>query len=366
MNPCAPSTTRRLRHPSKGSVILLVLVTVLLASFMLTKFVQRAGTELLADAKSGEQARLRREAYSALEVTLAVLADFRNADQGLFGPAQGWDQPLEYAEYVPAGGIEVDVAFDDESGRLSLPRADAATLEALFAEAGADRSTAERASDALLVWMRPDYVPPTLEADPGNYERAVIPHGPAGRPLRSFDELASIAVVKDLLYDEAGRPNEAWRYFVAAVSLQAFDRVNLNAATPQALLATGMTESQIEALREHLRPVSGSAAPYFKGTTDAGRILGNAVPLDRYGAEIQALRINITVRDGGNHYRISAVVAPPGGATAPRPEQSKAPSGPPTVDKSAAPIKKLDYPFQVLEISEDLESDPFGVDPNTL
>ena len=64
------------RRFARGSVIVLVLLTVFLAAFLLTKFVQRAGTEMLADARAADQARLRREAYSALEVTLAVLADF--------------------------------------------------------------------------------------------------------------------------------------------------------------------------------------------------------------------------------------------------------------------------------------------------
>jgi len=51
------------RHRLRGSVIVLVLVTVLLAAFLLTRFVARAGTELLADARAGDRARLLREAY---------------------------------------------------------------------------------------------------------------------------------------------------------------------------------------------------------------------------------------------------------------------------------------------------------------
>ncbi len=341
---------------ANGSVILLVLVTVLLAAFMLTKFVQRAGTELLADARAGDQARMRREAYSALEVTLAVLADFHAVDHGLFGPAQGWDRPLAYAGYEPGAGVVVDVAFEDESGRISLPRADAATLESLFVLTGVDRNQAERASDALLGWMHPDYVPPTLEADPGNYERAAIPHRPAHRPLRSLAELASVAVVRDLFFDDIGRPNERLREFAGAVSLLSFDRVNLNAAVPAALAAKGFTAGQIAALRDSLQ-VPGARHRYFRGIDEAAAALGATAPLDQFGTQVLVLRINLTVRDGARRYRLSAVVAPAGAAVAP-PRAAPAPDAAPPAQKAPVSPKKLDYPFQVLELVEDAESGP--------
>jgi general secretion pathway protein K len=345
-------------------VILLVLVTVLLAAFMLTKFVQRATTELLADARAGDQAQMRREAYSALETTLAVLADVRAADHALYSPAQGWDRPLDYAGYEPADGMRVEVAFQDESGRISLPKADAATLEALFVLTGVDRNQAERASDALLVWMHPDYVPPTLEADPGNYERGVLPHRAARRPLRSLAELASVAVVRDLLFDDAGQPNERYRQFAAAVSLQAFERVNLNAASPEALAVAGLGTGSSSALRDHLRT---GPRPYFRGMDEATAALGAPVASDRFGVEIQVLRIDITVRDGGRLYRLSAVVAPGGGVVTPprtAPAGDNLQTATPAVQKTPVTLKKLDYPFKVLELLEDVESPPLARDEN--
>jgi hypothetical protein len=355
------SLIRRPRRQA-GSVILLVLVTVLLAAFMLTKFVERAGTELMADARAGDRARLRREAYSALETTLAVLADVRAVDEGLYSPAQGWDRPLEYASYTPAGGLEVEVGFDDETGRISLPRADAPTLEALFGLLGVDQAQAERASDALMTWMHADYVPPTLESDPGNYEQAALPHHAAGRPLRSLDELASIAVVRDLLFDDEGRPNARWAAFVANVSLQSFDRVNLNSATPGALAAAGLGSSQINGLDDFLHPRgAGGARPFFKGANEAAAFLGATAPADRFGTEIRVLRINVTVRDGASRYRLSAVVAPPGATPPPVrppvPDQTKRPA-PDQAPEEKAPVvvKKLDYPFAVLEVVEDAPS----------
>jgi len=351
---------RRPRQRTAGSVVVLVLVTVLLAAFMLTKFVERAGTELLADARSGDRLRLRREAYSSMEVTLAVLADVRAIDQALYSPAQGWDRPLEYAGYVPAGGLTVEVDFDDESGRISLPRADAATLEGVFALTGVDRDLAERASDALLLWMHPEYVPPTLDTDPGNYDQAALPHHAAGRPLRSLDELASIAVVRDILFDDDGRPNERFRQFAGAVSLLSFSQMNLNSAGPEALAAVGLPAERIGAVQDYRRAAAQGtdARPYLQSPADATALLGATAPTQSFGTQVQALRVIVTVHDGANRYRLSVVIAPPNGATVPaRPAAAAPPAGQDATASQKAPVvlKKLDYPFKVLEVVEDME-----------
>lgn len=340
-----------------GSVILLVLVTVLLAAFMVTKFVDRAGTELLADARAGHLALLRREAYSALETTLAVLAEVRAIDQELHSPAQGWDRPLEYAGHQPGTGIVVETVIADESGKLSLPRTDAATLEALLVVLGLAPDQAERAADALLVWTRPEHLPVALELDGSNYERAPLPYHPARRPLRSFAELAAIEVVQDLFFDEQGRPNRLARDFMAHVSLYSFERVNLNAAPPAVLLTAGFPLAQVDAWSAHARRQNGTGGPaFYRSTEEAAAVLGVNGAMEKFSTRVAALRITVIVRDGASVYRLVAVVAPPGGATlAPAPTTADAKAeaaGEPAV----APIKKLDYPFKVLEIAEDVES----------
>ena len=354
----APTSCRSPRRRVAGSVILLVLVTVLLAAFLLTKFVARAGTELLADARAGEQARLRREAYSALEATLAVLADISAIDNGLHSPAQGWAGSLEFAGYTPGDGRKVDVTIEDESGKVSLPAADAATLEALLVLLGLDRPEAERVSDALLVWTREDHVPGSLEADGSNYERAALPYRPAWRPLRSFGELAAIETVKEYFFDETGRPTSLAREFQATASLYAFAQINLNTASPVVLAVGGLGVEQIDALAGHARrQQTAGRADYFRATSDVTAILGANASLEKFGVEVRALRITVTVRGGAVVYRLSAVVAPPGGANlavAP-PRDSPTPTEPPQ-ESTTVTIKKLDYPFKVLEIRENLES----------
>ncbi len=343
------------RRRARGSVIILVLVTVLLVAFLLTKFVQRAGTELMADARAGDRARLRREAYSALEATLAVLADLRITAEGLHSPAQGWEQALEYAGHVPAAGLAVAIEVGDESGKISLPRADAATLEVLLEVLGLGRNEAERIADALLAWTHPDHVANAPEVDGGKYERAALPYQPALRPLRSFGELASVAYAREFFFDDSGQPTALAREFEANVSLYSFDRVNLNAATPVALAVGGLDTGQIDALQSHLRRQRASdRQKYFRTAGEAATVLGPAA-WQAFGSEAAALRVTVTVRGGATAYRLSAVVAPPGGATLAMAAGSAEPDD--GVEESAPVIiKKLDYPFKVLEIRENLES----------
>jgi general secretion pathway protein K len=359
MTPAPASNSRRFpRRRTAGSVILLVLVTILLASFLLTKFVARAGTELLADARAGDRAELRREAYSALETTLAVLADVRAIDQGLHSPVQGWDRPLDHAGYTPENGLTVTVGVEDESGKLSLPQADPATLETLFVSLGLGLTDAERVTDALLVWTRQEYAPASLDLDGSHYARAAFPHQPAGRPLRTFGELAVIEVVRDFFFDEAGRPTRLARDFQASVSLYSFERVNLNAAPPAVLAAAGLGLGPIDALTDPARrQQAGNGAGYYRAASEAAAVLGSDAALDKFGAEVRALRITVTVLGGATTYRLSAVVAPPGGATLAAGPPAKIPAPGGATPETATPdIKKLDYPFKVLEIREDVES----------
>ena len=346
---------------------MLVLVTVTLTSFLLFKFVQRAGTELLADARAGDQARLRQEAYSALEVTLSTLADINAIDTGLHSPSQGWDQPLEYAGYTPADGRKVEIGFEDESGKISLPRVNAATLELLLEQLGLAQAEAEKVTDALLVWTRADYVPASVDASGASYQRAKLPYNPAQRPLRSWTELAAVEYARDFFFDENGRLTPLAQEFAANVSLYSFDRINLNSAPPVVLAANGLAEAQTNALQEFLSQQAKSGGPeYFQTVGDANTALGTNASLTAFNVNVQALRINVTVREGAAIFRLSAVVAPPGGATvatapAATPPATNAPAaGNPA---AAAPVvtKKLDYPFKVLEIQENVESLPPAV-----
>ena len=54
---------------------------------------------------------------------------------------------------------------------------------------------------------------------------------------------------------------------------------------------------------------------FFQAPNEAQRIAGPTGDTTAFGATISALRITVTVRDGQTVYKLSAVIAPPGGAT---------------------------------------------------
>ena len=116
------------RRNQRGSVLLIVLITLVFATVAMFVFIERASNDLLVEKRSSDAANLRLEAYSALETTLAVLEDFRQVNGVLRSPSEGWGNPLEFSGYLPPEGRTVEVAFEDESGKYSLPNVTQATL----------------------------------------------------------------------------------------------------------------------------------------------------------------------------------------------------------------------------------------------
>ena len=169
---------RRTNQPSaarkqRGSVLLIVLITLVFATAAMFAFIERASNDLLVEKRSSDATRLRLEAYSALETTLAVLEDFRQANGMLRSPSEGWSDPLVFAGYQPAEGRTVEVAFEDESGKYSLPNATLATLVNLFKAWEIPDSDGARLADAILGWMKKDYVAASAGApEAEDYERA--------------------------------------------------------------------------------------------------------------------------------------------------------------------------------------------------
>lgn len=351
--------------PRRGSVIVVVLITLLFASFLLTRLIESSSTDLLIAVRRADRERLRADAHAALETTLAALVDFRIIDGGLYAPTQGWDDPLGYAGYVPREGVSVEVGFEDESAKLSLPRISLDTLNNLLVQLGLTTHDAARVADALFVWMRNGHVAAESATSATAYEQGDPPARPPYRSLRSFDELADIAVARDFFYDANGRPTQLWNDFKNAVSLYQFNTTNMNSASPTVLAATGWDPSQVSTLQRYLEtPVSATKSrPYLRSLAEARRQVGN-VGSRNLGAIIQCLRINVVVHQGAAQLKLSAlvtwanqasmppaVVATPGNTTAAT-GPSRAASTAVQAQNQAAAANTLRYPFTILELSE--------------
>lgn len=360
---------------ARGSVLVVVLVTLLFATTALMLFIDRASSDLLVAARDADSDRLRLEAHSAMETVLAVLEDFRIVNGGLHSPAEGWAEPLEWAGYEPESGRTVEVAFVDESGKLSLPRADFEVLRAFFENEGLREPEAKELADALLGWMQKDYTPQTATAPrERDYENAEFPFRPPGRPLRSFAELRSIDLVRERFFDETGQVTRLGRAFMEAVSLYDFEQPNINSAPPGVLAAVARyDEAQQRQLMDFRQGLGAhrNSRRFFQSAGEVAGVLGEQGVSSGFGAEIVALRVMVTVREGPSNYRLEAVIAPPGGATlVPGPaipetedeadepeareernEQASANTGDDS-DETGEAGQGLQYPFTLLEIRE--------------
>ena len=354
-------------------MLVIVLVTLLFTSVALVAFIEQASNDLLVEARTASAKRLRQEAYSALDVTLATLQSFGQADNGLHSPAEGWGDPLGFAGWTPREGCTAEVTLVDESGKLPLTRVDAATLVNLFDAWQLAPADAQRLADALLGWMRKDYVP--ASGQPTDYDQMAIPYTAPGRSLRSFSELAAIDYAREVFYDDQGRLNDLGRRFEATFSLYNFTQVNLNAAPPDVFMALGFSDvTQQQRVSEYLAGTGAyvSQGPrWFNSAGDISAVLGSAALPPLAGAQIRALRVNITIREGRAEFRLTAVVAPSGGATIVKStatSATEAASGNSTTPTSAAPTgpavapvtpaARLNYPLTLLEIRENADMSP--------
>jgi len=363
------------------------MVTLLFTAAALVAFLEKASDDLLVASHVAEANRLRRTAYSALEVTLAVLEDFRQADNGLHAAGEGWDHPLEWADWAPGNGKTVEVSFQDESGKIPLIHADSTVLMGTFQQWQIAPDDAQKLTDGILGWMQQNYVPTSLVTT--DYQQGAIPYDPPLRSLRSFSELAAIDAVRDKFFGPDGRPNELWWRFCNTFSIFNFKLVNAQGAGADVLTALGQfTGDQQQNLSDYLAGAGKyqtQGPQWFDSATSLQGVMGGTGSASLFGVTISALRINITVHEGHALYRLSAVIAPQGGATtvqttatdikqgasnsasgetttangassSPSTTPQALPSAVPTATQaSAAATANLQLPYTVLEIVENDE-----------
>jgi len=109
-------------------------------------------------------------------------------------------------------------------------------------------------------------------------------------------------------------------------------------------------------------PTAAQGPGYLRSPEDAAAVFGEQAVADGFAAQVRALRIIVTVRQGRSSFQLNALVAPPGGARiivppAEENDATNAPSGGQTPAASAADTgadtaPALDYPFTFLEITE--------------
>lgn len=213
-----------------GTVLVAVLVMVVLLSFVVVAFMQDATSRIKYYGLFHNRDDLRTDAYSALETSLAVINQFREIDGQLWGPAQGWSNPLQRAGFNAPNGSKVRVRVRDESGRFGIQNVDYETLTTLFYVLDFDRSESERLADCLLDWMDDDDLRRLNGFDGDDYRNLNPPYSPANKPIKSWDELPLVYGFKEAFWDEDDRPLPKLQRFKDAFSLYHTESINLNSA----------------------------------------------------------------------------------------------------------------------------------------
>jgi general secretion pathway protein K len=289
-----------------------VLVTLMLAALMMVKFMESTAVELTLATRHADRDRLRADAYAALETALAVMAEIKEIDEGLQSPEQGWGDPYAYAGEAPREGVTAAFTFTDESGKASLPNLQVNELVDLVEALGLTETDARRFADGLLVWTKRDHVPQDIEAEASNYERAELPHQPPGRGLRSWNELRSVRVARDFVYDEDGALTSFGAALRGNVSLYSFDASNVNALAPALGVARGWDLSQLALIDSYRAGQTGrpaGAPPWFRSVDELGPLIGANADTGKLDASAKLLRVRVEVREGAATAALVAWVA---------------------------------------------------------
>lgn len=270
-------------HP--GAALLLVLASLALLAFVVTEIIAAATVRLTWEAQRSQQHTLRREAFSALEATLGVLGAFAQIDGALFGPAQGWANPLEMARFEPGGGIKVTVELRDESGLYGLQALAENTVVArrFFQDLGIDESQAQALADCLADWTDADDAVRANGAERDNYSNDIAP---PNRPVQTLDELRLVHGFAEAFFNTNGTGNPLWERFSKSVSLLGTTASpNINTA-PEAVLEVlagrhSFDAQAVLAARDGSSNINGTTL-IFRNAGDLGRLnlppaLGGAV-----------------------------------------------------------------------------------------
>jgi hypothetical protein len=296
----------------RGSVIIVVLVLITLASLLLARFMEDNSLELSMATHEADRRRLRADAQSELELALAVIAEIRSIDLNkIHAPSQGFDDPHAYAGFPPRDGLQVQFDYEDETAKLPLSVLTKNDLIQLLYSLGMEQRDAERVADAIVAWQSKSYESLEEEASDAAYQRATLSFRPARRPIRSFEEFRSIGVAKELFFDEHGRATPIFQAFKSCVSLYTFPQANINTASDAVLLSQGLDENQLALIRERqtemARRVVG-VPPYFRVADEVRQLIGGA-NLEKFDDEIILMWVRVTVKEGLSKCRVSALVA---------------------------------------------------------
>lgn len=319
----------------------MVLLLIAIVSFSLTLFIERAQVEIKGEGYYSKRNDLRKDAWSMMEVAVAVLADVKQIDGALYAPAQGWSDPLDYAGIAPREGLAVSFQFEDQSGKMNINALGEDSLILLFDELGFDLDVSMRLTAVLLDWIDEDDSTRIDGAETREYSTLELEAHPANQPLRSLGELRYLFGFRELFFDERGLPLPVFEALAQAVTVYEINSLNANTASPLALRSLAdLDDIDVSILNDYLAGFDGVVGTaddnYFATREDLGAVLANLSSGAPVGNQISVLTVRVTVEEYGYSYTLVGTLS----------TESEAPA----IEESGGNIS---YPFLFLELREE-------------
>ena len=336
----------------KGSILVAVLGIVALMAALLISFMDEAVTRIKMNGLLDEGTNLRERAYSAMEISLAAIAQLGEIDDGLRSKAQGWGDPLAYAGFAPYDDCEIKVECDDVAAKLPLAVMSESQLVALFEEMDVTASNADKYATELLDWMDSNDDARLGSYDGDDYEKTTVPCKPTNAVPRSWDEFLKIEGLRKIFLDEDGNPSALFEFFKEAVSLYNDDDVNVNDA-PELVLATlgelgGFDEDDV------ISDMAGSDG--IRGTiddtilSDTSDLGGTDVALAAFSTQL--IRLRVVATRGEAKFSIDALLKYKGSSTTSSSSSTESKLNGDYDDFPSDPASSLSYPFTIVQLVE--------------
>lgn len=289
-----------------------VLGFIFLMAVFVTQFLDTATRQMRMRAVEMGRTDLRMTAYSALEVTLAVMAEFNEIDEGLNRPSQGWGDPIGYAGLTWPDGVTVKVTIEDETGRIPLNPMPEADIRALLYYLDIDYSDADIMVDSLADWTDENDMHRLNGAEEDYYDREDPPYRPPNGPLTSFENLSKIRGFKEQFFDEDGNPNELYYRFISAVSLHNTNKVNINTAPMDVLAAyageSSFDENYFDDYMSGQDRIGGNMDDAIIRSSEDLHMAGYSGKSDALGFSVAIARVRVEVSAGEKRFSLTALV----------------------------------------------------------
>ena len=191
------------KKTTRGSVLVFVLVLIVLISVLSMRLIEEGVRELNHLSQFHKRDDLRMHAYSALDVAVGVLNEFKLVEGKLYSPAQGWGDPMAYSGVSPIDErVNWSVRLIDESAKVPISKVNERDLVSLFALMQAeddsllDEDDGQPFYDSMMDWVDGDDEERDEGAEDDYYEGLDNPYFTPDKKINNFEEFRMINLPK--------------------------------------------------------------------------------------------------------------------------------------------------------------------------